>query len=148
MLRPIPPLPPVTIATRPFRSNSAGMFIEFSPCRASERDLYRWAEIGAAQKRRCGGRTATAATRDCSGLWGVQQPAEWLTFRQTRLGTSDHAIPSFSFGLEHSLVGHCEKLPLIASILRKSGQSGADGHLHILAVTRPGQFERRARHQL
>src|SRR3981081_1164977 len=33
MLRPIPPLPPVTTATRPVRSNSAGVVIKHSPYR-------------------------------------------------------------------------------------------------------------------
>src|SRR5258708_29838400 len=33
MLRPIPPLPPVTTAIRPVRSNNAGAFIKYSPCR-------------------------------------------------------------------------------------------------------------------
>src|SRR5713226_6793695 len=33
MLRPIPPLPPVTTATRPVRSNNAGVFIQYSPYR-------------------------------------------------------------------------------------------------------------------
>ena len=35
MLRPIPPLPPVTTATRPVRSNRVGIFIERSPYRVS-----------------------------------------------------------------------------------------------------------------
>src|ERR1700751_3782170 len=86
-------------------------------------DLCRWAEIGAAQKRRCGWAWPRQPRAIVAASWVFNNPQR-LALCQNRLGTGDHAIPSFSFGLEHSLVGHRKKLPLIASILRKSGQAG------------------------
>src|SRR5690242_8479131 len=76
MPRPIPPFPPVTTATRPARSNKAGVFIKYSHF-----ESLQWHFLSATDYtqlvygRVCGGLTGNSEV-DCHLLWCTEAAGE------------------------------------------------------------------------
>src|SRR6266581_6597574 len=91
MLRPIPPLPPVTTAARPVKSNNAGDFIKRSPFKDPcaglmlrnnrKSDCQSEPSIGCQR----GGRASLVRAQEDDGLGDlIRVPAQWLGHRPAR----------------------------------------------------------------
>jgi hypothetical protein len=61
--------------------------------------------------------------------WSVAQNRKTF-LRENGDRARDDAVASFSFGVKHSSVGQREQVRRIFSILRKTGETGADRHLN------------------